>query len=52
MKTQRMRFKARGKVQEMRNAQFEKMTSGYIPRPKGMGLRNKHRQTPRGKAGK
>jgi len=52
MKSLRSRFKARGKVLETNNAQFEKMTRGYDPRPKGMGTRNKHRQISRAKVGK
>lgn len=52
MKSQRLRFKARSKVLEMNNAQFEKMTRGTKPRAKGMITRNKHRQVARTKAGK
>lgn len=52
MKPQRLRLKARGKLLELNNTQFEKMTRGYDPRPKGVVTRNKHRQVPRAKIGK
>ncbi len=44
MKKQKARFKARKKFQSRYNAQFKKLTTGYNPRPRGMGFLNKHRQ--------
>ncbi|KKP95525.1 MAG: hypothetical protein US13_C0004G0055 [candidate division TM6 bacterium GW2011_GWE2_36_25] len=50
MKTQRIRFKARNKFKNRRNAQFKKLTAGFCEHHKAQINRDKHRQPTKSKA--